>query len=515
MAVNRKIALIDLDAGHIEIIPVPEEWRQKFIGGRCLGTYLACKHTVPGSDALEAGNALVISAGILAGTLSSPSTITYIISRSPLTGCLECAFLPGLFAAEMRWAGFDHLVITGRVEQPVSLHIHNGGIKIIAADHLKGCGVAETCNRVRQAVGDEDLKILAVGPAGENLVRFATITDAAGHKGGRTGMGAVLGSKGVKALACRGTLDVEIKFPEKVIADRLARTKASTAAPDKQPGRVVSEADELTLRDFSKMPVDRELAPEIKRSLTDSGMDPQAVLYMGARTGNFTGSNPDGGLADLIEHIARRQGAGDVLAEGPLRAFAKDGFNSIDAAPLIKDQIHLYRELPPTCDAGACAPPFAAPKRSSASYRGKPGTVANRALSDRLLDCLGDRTCAGICPATGRLDLARVAALIRLNTGFELKPKDLQTSAYRCYALERLYNLRVAKADRANGSLDSGLDVPGSIKMSTQAWSCIGLKAFRRSVAQYYRQNGWDRQTVVKKKVLEQLGMGELWKILK
>ncbi len=508
MAVNRKIAFIDLDTRHIETTPVPDDWRQKFIGGRGVGTYLACKHTQPGCDALAPGNTMVISAGLLAGTLSSPSAATCLITKSPLTGFLECALLPGPFAAEMRWAGFDHLVITGCAEQPVSLFIHNGSIKVIEAGNLKGYGVARTCASVRKALGDQDLKVLAIGPAGENLVRFATITNHAGRATGRTGMGAVLGSKRIKALACRGTLDVEIKFPEQVIEHRLA---GKSVIPETQPARVNRDNSAIAFRDLSASMADRETTPESIHRMADYGLDPQAVMFMADRA---AGGRADDLLA-AAEQIALREGPGDTLAEGAVRHSVNTDLENFKHPDSLPDLISLYREELPAGDVGPGVPFFAAPDRSAGSYRGKPGTVAHRELSDHLLDCLGDRTCAGICPVTGRLDMARAAEMIRLNTGLELKPGELQKSAYRCYALERFYNLREEKAGRLDGSLEFCLDVPGEIKMSREAWDRIDLKAFRRTVAQYYRQNGWDRKTIVKKKVLERLGVGELWNILK
>ncbi len=529
MAVNRKIALIDLDIRRIKTIPVPDEWRQKFLGGRGLGAYLACKYTLPGGGSLESGNTMVISAGLLAGTLSSLSAITYITAKSPLTGILGCALLPGLFAAEMRWAGFDHLVLSGCARSTVSLLIHNGSIQIKDASDLKGYGVSRTCDLVRKEQGDEDLKILAIGPAGENLVRFATIADDAGHTTGRTGMGAVLGSKKIKALACRGTLDVEIKFPEEAIVDRCAWIAGKPADPQKQTPRVNTKPIEVTLRHLSGRKANREPLPEIKRRIEDYGLDPQAVLFMAdwaagcfaggiildkAAKGDMPTGDCTGDIGALAEQIAFRKGPGDTLAGGPLRASAETGSHSFQYSVPVKDLINLYREATPD-SVGARVPPFSASKRSTADYRGKPGTVAHRELSDHLLDCLGDRACAGICPTTGRLDLERLIELIRLNTGLELTPKALQAIAYRCYAIERLYNLREEKSGRQDGSHKLNLDVPGEIKMDATAWNRIDLRAFKRFVAQYYRLNGWDRKTVIKKKVLEQLGVGDLWGTIK
>jgi len=493
MTVGRSIAAIDLDTRTVDITPVPDEWRRKFIGGRGLGTYLACRYGAAGSDPLAAGNAIVISAGLLGGTLSSPHPLAYIITKSPLTGFLATAPLPGLFAAEMRWAGFDHLVITGRSRRWVSLFIHNGTIQIRNTGHLKGEGVFATSEKLKQAEGDEDLKTIAIGPAGENRVRFASIVDGAGNSAGRTGMGAVLGFKRVKALACRGNLDLEIKFPEETIRQR--QLTASSARPDAAawPSRGPAQPNYPAAGSSVELNTDRLL-----RMVNDWGMDGQAAILMAAQA-----ADPADDIAPLLERIALRKGRTGALAEGPLRT-------NTETFPTLS-QICLCQEAAP----GGTAPNFAAPPRSSSQYRGKPGLVAHLELSHRLLDSLGDRTCAGICRKTGRLDLDSTAELIRLNTGVDLTSRTLQAAAYRCYALERLFNLKAARAARQAGSLGLCLDAPGGLEMSISTWESIDLATFRKMVAQHYKANGWDRKNLVKKKVFEQLEVTELWNIWK
>ena len=508
MAANRKIALIDLNTRQTEIEPIPDEWRRKYIGGRGLGTYLACRHAAVACDPLAPENPIVISAGLLAGTLSSSSAVTAITTLSPLTGFLECALLPGLFAAEMRWAGFDHLVITGRARRWVSLFIHNGTLQIVNAGGLKGCGMTEAGQRLRQALGDADVKTLAIGPAGENRVRFATVADDAGHAAGRTGLGAVFGSKMIKALACRGPLDIEVKFPEQAIAYR-------QAPPAVQPSTVRRQPDTMPLRDLVHPNGCHQPEPRTRHRLADIGMDVQMLMYTARWAAGVVAGDPERNAEALAELIVRRKGPGKYLAEGPVRAAAQPGFGELSEAFPARCLIDLYREETPVGEAALSVPSFSASPGSSGYYRGNPGTLGHQELSYRLLDCLGDRTCAGICPATGRLDLERVTELIRLNTGAEVKTRALQAAAYRCYALERLSNLRAERAARHAGRLALVLDVPGEVELSPAVWEGIDLETFKRTVAQHYRQNGWDRKALVKKKVFELLGMAELWNLYK
>jgi aldehyde:ferredoxin oxidoreductase len=214
MALNRKIAYIDLSTGTIETRPIPLEARKKFLGGRGLDAYLLFNHTQKGVDPVGPENALMVSAGILGGTLASASSRTHIMAKSPLTELLGSANMGGFFAPELRWAGFDHLVIKGKAEKPVYLWIHNGNIEIRDASHLWGKTVTETQWAIKKELNDEDVKCAVIGPAGENLVRFANVMTGIKDSAGRTGMGCVFGSKNLKAIAARGTMDIKISYPK-------------------------------------------------------------------------------------------------------------------------------------------------------------------------------------------------------------------------------------------------------------------------------------------------------------
>ncbi len=233
MALNRKIAYIDLDTGKTDIKPIPIEWRQKYIGGRGLDAYLLYKNAPKGCDPLGPDNVAIISAGILVGMMASASARTHVMAKSPLTNGVGSANMGGFFAPEMRWAGFDHLVIRGKAKKPVYLYINDGKIEIRDAKNVWGLGVYDTQDVIRKELSDPETQILCIGPAGENLVRFANVMTGRKNAAGRTGMGAVLGSKNLKAIACRGFMDIEIKHPmealeyNKEIIDQVISTKVS------------------------------------------------------------------------------------------------------------------------------------------------------------------------------------------------------------------------------------------------------------------------------------------------
>mgnify|MGYP005851663007 FL=1 len=217
MALNRKIAYIDLSTGKIEIKPIPVDVRRKFLGGRGLDAYLLYNHTQKGCDPLGPDNPLIVSGGILTATLASATARTHVMAKSPLGGLLGSANMGGFFAPELAWAGFHHLVIKGKAEKPVYLWIRNGKIEIRDARHLWGKTTTETQWTIREELEDDEIKSLVIGQAGENKVRIANVMTGIKNSGGRTGMGAVMGSKNLKAIAARGTLDIKIAYPKEAL----------------------------------------------------------------------------------------------------------------------------------------------------------------------------------------------------------------------------------------------------------------------------------------------------------
>ena len=242
MALNRKIAYIDLSKGSVEIRSIPLGVRRKFLGGRGLDAYLLYNHTEKGCDPLGPDNVLIVSAGLLAGTCASATARSHFMAKSPLTGLIGSANMGGFFAPELAWAGFHHLVIKGKAKKPVFLWIHNGEIEIRDAEFLWGKTTTETQWAIRDALGDEEIKSAVIGPAGENLVRFANVMTGFKNAAGRTGMGCVMGSKNLKAIAVRGTMDIKIahpmdalgynkKFIEQITKAKVSQTQGKLGTP--------------------------------------------------------------------------------------------------------------------------------------------------------------------------------------------------------------------------------------------------------------------------------------------
>jgi aldehyde:ferredoxin oxidoreductase len=213
MPLNRKIAYIDLSTGNIETKVIPLEVRKKFLGGRGLDAYLLYNHTKKGCDPIGPDNTLMVSGGILTATCASATARTHVMAKSPLTGLLGSCNMGGFFAPEMAWAGFHHLVIKGKAKHPVYIYLHNGEIEIRDARGVWGMMVPDSQWAIRDDLGDQEVKSMVCGPGGENLVAFANVMTGIKNSGGRTGMGCVMGSKNLKAVAARGTMDINIAHP--------------------------------------------------------------------------------------------------------------------------------------------------------------------------------------------------------------------------------------------------------------------------------------------------------------
>ena len=242
MPLNRKIAYIDLTSGDIEIKPIPLDVRKKFLGGRGLDAYLLYNHTKKGCDPIGPDNVLMISGGILTATCASATARTHVMAKSPLTGLLGSANMGGFFAPELAWAGFHHLVIKGKAKDPVYIYIHNGEIEIRDARGIWGKTVPDAQWAIREDLGDPEVKSCVCGPAGENLVRFANVMTGIKNSGGRTGMGCVMGSKNLKAVAARGTMDINIarpvealeynkRFIDQIVSAKVNQTQGALGTP--------------------------------------------------------------------------------------------------------------------------------------------------------------------------------------------------------------------------------------------------------------------------------------------
>jgi aldehyde:ferredoxin oxidoreductase len=213
---NGRILHIDLSKSEWYVEEPSETWYRTHLGGGSMALYYLLKHLKPGTDPLSDANILVFASNITSGLPISGFSRFTVAALSPLTGCYGDSEAGGFFGPELKLAGYDGIIVRGRAEKPVFLWIQNGAVEIRDASALWGLDNKETMNRIREDLGDTNVRIASIGPGGENLVRYANIVNELRHSNGRTGMGAVMGSKNLKAVAVRGKGHIDVADPDKV-----------------------------------------------------------------------------------------------------------------------------------------------------------------------------------------------------------------------------------------------------------------------------------------------------------
>ena len=627
MALNKKIAYINLTQGKVEVKPIPVKMRKLFLGGRGLDMYLMYNHIEPGIDPLGPDNVVLISAGILVGTLASASARTHIAGKSPLTGFVGSANMGGFFAPEMRWAGFDHLVIKGKAEKPVYLWVHNGEIEIRDALNIWGKDVHKTQEIIREELGDRDIKVLTIGQAGEKLVRYANVMTGLKNAGGRSGMGVLLGSKNLKAIAVRGTMDIRIEHPNEALEyNKRVISQVTSAKASQEQGRLgtpfiwgatnsqgmirvrnfqlnqLEEADDIEPEGFEEFSLGMTSCfgcqvhcrgkyiipsgpyagvydegpeytsmgawaaePGCKNMLTilicnhlvnSYGLDTLETGSMiawamelyeeGILTKKDTGGlelrfGNDEAVIEMVHRIARREGLGDILAEGPLRAAERIGKDSIRYLIHVKGMSNLHSDERPT---PSLALGIATSSRGSdhlrsrpaidlyglpepvlrkiygqpvaydgpltsdyTDYEGKPWQVLWQELCYEAVDCLGICKFHTIFLSPNFPNFDEWSKLLYYNTGLELSPLDIWNIADRAYTMERLFNIREGLTRKDDWLVDRYFDETTKLGMPGVRGKALDRDKFSKMIDEYYELHGWDENGIPRPQTLRKLGI--------
>ncbi len=205
-----RVLFVDLSEQRSWVERFDKEYLSAYLGGVGLGTRLLFDHLKAGVDALSPENVLVFATGAFAGTPISTGSKHAVVSKSPLTGMIGDSLTGSFWSHTLRRAGYDALIVTGRSEKPVYLFIYDDRVQVRSAEHLAGLTTWQTERRLRTELGSDEVRISSIGPAGEHLVRFACVANDEGRMAGRTGMGAVMGSKNLKAVAVRGSGTIRV-----------------------------------------------------------------------------------------------------------------------------------------------------------------------------------------------------------------------------------------------------------------------------------------------------------------
>ncbi|MFC2014350.1 aldehyde ferredoxin oxidoreductase family protein [Chloroflexota bacterium] len=284
-----KILRVDLTSGRIWTEST-SKYTPRFLGGRGVDNWILYDEVKPWVASFDPANRLIFGTGVLVGTLAPTAARHSIDAKSPMTGGVGSANSCGHFSPELKFAGYDHIVFQGRARSPVYLWIDDSQVKILDASHIWGRTVGETNDIINEDLGNAEIQIACIGPAGEYLVRSACIITNRARAAGRCGLGAVMGSKNLKAVAVRGSGQLEVVYPErfmKVVDKAWEKLKVSPASDMyrtwgvyRMPN-VYNEGGHLSVRNFQ----DQYLNPDIIKKV-----DPEIYKrdYEVKRLGYFT-----------------------------------------------------------------------------------------------------------------------------------------------------------------------------------------------------------------------------------
>jgi aldehyde:ferredoxin oxidoreductase len=591
-----KLLRVDLSSRTSEIEELPERVLRDFVGGVGLATRLLCENVPAGCDPLSPDNALVFATSPFVDTAVTTSARYAVAAKSPLTGFIGDSLSGNHLAVSLKRTGVDALLITGAADELTCLAIEDGQVRFLSAAHLAGLGVDETEEAVRSELGGH-LRVAAIGPAGENLVRYATI-GSDGRRAGRTGNGAVMGSKRLKAIAVAGKREVGAADPAELAAraQRLAErslgpamakyrelgTTANTlvlqrlgALPSRNFGGAAFEhADRLSGERLHK----HHLASESSCASCTVGCthlyrtrdgattgrleyetlfalgpllgidDPNVVISAAAlcdrlgldsiSTGGTiawvmecaergllhrNGLRFGGGAALLstIEKIARREGLGDLLAEGSRLAAAELGGSSAEWAMHVKGlEMPGYepRSLK-TLALGLAVATRGACHNRSAAYQADVAELVDRlsadesrgrlvaegedqeALLDSLILCKFVRGCFADF-------YAEAGAMYNAVTGFGLTPEEFRRTGERITNLKKAFNIREGWR-REDDTLPPRILTDA---LSDGAVQGVGLTRAELDlmIDGYYRARGWAPDGMIPEAKLQELGLGDL-----
>jgi aldehyde:ferredoxin oxidoreductase len=213
---NKKILKVNLTDLSFEIEEKDEYFYRTFMGGSAMASYFLLTETEKGVDALGPDNALVVTTSVLTGSKIQGANRSTIASKSPLNDGFGEAEAGGFFANELKRSGFDAIVIKGKASKPTYLYLKDGAVEFKDATHLWGKDVGVAGDTIVEEIGEPRAQVISIGQGGENMVRYACVINLPQASYGRSGMGAVFGSKNLKAIVARGTQELEFADNEKI-----------------------------------------------------------------------------------------------------------------------------------------------------------------------------------------------------------------------------------------------------------------------------------------------------------
>jgi aldehyde:ferredoxin oxidoreductase len=607
-----RVLRVDLTTSRTRVEKLDGETAKKYIGGIGLGMRLWLANSKAGVDAFDPENPLVLSIGPVSGTMFPTGGNGHaFISKSPATNGVGEAVSHGTFGAELKRAGYDAVILTGKAERPVYLWIDDDSVQLLDAEKIWGKSPSETEDAIKNEIGDYYLRVASIGLAGEKLSKIASIINEKTRAAGRTGLGAVMGSKNLKAIAVRGTHDIVVAKPEEFIdmvkefhermkgpAAQKYRTLGTTENvmiqnalhcmptrnynnahfenAEKVSGETLNERyiakiiacnscamrceHEAVVRDgpykgtMARMEYDNlwALGPNCGVDKLDAiikaaelcnyyGLDAQSTgvtvgFVMDCHEKGILSHEELGGidahfgnadaLLQLIEKIGKREGIGDVLADGVKVAAGKIGKGSDELAQNIKGlEVSGYDlRCLKTAALGSAVSFRGADHNRSGAYAldltGKVDRLKAEKGRGKLVKDLEDVFALIdsfiICKnAKGTLykELADMAKLYTLVTGYEMTPQELSAAGERINTLARLINLREGLSRKDDTLPWKVMNQPipddGPAKGAVVTQDELDLM-----LDDYYQSRGWTLNGTPLKSKLEELGLEDLLSIV-
>jgi len=338
-----KILRVDLTHGKIAVQDHPRELMEGYLGGRGTNIRILWDELDANTDPLGPDNKVVFGAGPLVGTIAPSSGRWNVSARSPMTGLIGDSNAGGHWAAELKWSGFDNVVFSGRSQKPVYLWINDGEAELRSAADVWGKGLIETTNRIREEVDEEEAKVAAIGPAGENLVQGAAVMSDLTRAAGRTGIAAVMGTKNLKGIAVVGSKGVNIADPDRYMTLIQEATTEILEHPLYEVWatlgttfllRAISKAGRLAIKNWTENVLDEAKAIELsgKRLFEEYSLKNKACYncpiacsrVYSVTEGPYAGTFSEGPEYEAQTHLGSNLGITDMEAMLHLNALCND-----------------------------------------------------------------------------------------------------------------------------------------------------------------------------------------------
>ncbi|HKZ88561.1 MAG TPA: aldehyde ferredoxin oxidoreductase family protein [Candidatus Bathyarchaeia archaeon] len=607
-----RVLYVDLTTGKTRVERLNEEYAKKYIGGIGLGMRLWLANSKAGVEPFSPENPLVLALGPISGTMFPTAGNGHAyISKSPETRGVGEAVAHGTFGAELKRAGYDAVIVTGKAEKPVYLFIDDDSVQLLDAAHLSGKSPSETEDAIKDEIGDYYVRVSAIGLAGEKLSRIACVINEKTRTAGRTGLGAIMGSKNLKAIAVRGTRDIVPAKPEEFMemvkefhermkgpatqkyrtlgtvenvlinnTQNCMPTRNYTSArfenADKVSGEALNEKYVAKIIACSSCPMRCEHEAVIREGPykgTMARMEYETLWAMGPYTGvdrldaiikatelctyygmdaqsagvivgfamdchekgilthdELGGIDAHFGNAEamlkLLEKMGKREGIGDVLADGVKVAAQKIGKGADKLAQHIKGlEVTGYdlRCLKTAALAFAVSFRGADHNRTSAyaiDMKGKVDRLKAEKGRGKLVKDLEDTyalidsliVCKNARGAFYK-ELPDMAKLYSLVTGYDVTPEELSVAAERVNTLARLINIREGLSQKDDTLPWKVMNEPipdeGPVKGSMVTQDELDLM-----LDDYYESRGWTLKGVPTTAKLKQLDMDDLASIV-